>query len=363
MRVIRLFIFVIAFCLASCNKQEDPQPKREFYFPPVGTNTWETVNPADLDWDISNIQGLRDFLQSSNTRAFIILKDGKIVIEEYFGTQLTGGVFNAGSTWYWASAGKVLTASLVGIAQQQERINIQNKSSDYLGQGWSSLTPDQENKITVRHHLTMTTGLDEMVMNSDCTLKACLRFKAEPGTRWAYHNAPYTILDKVIEAATGQTFDNFFLQQLRNKIGMDGTWIRLDYNNVYFSTARSMARFGLLLLNEGNWDEEEIISDKAYFQSMINTSQNINLAYGYLTWLNGKNSIMVPGIQTAFSTKLCPPAPDDMYAAMGKNGQIINVVPSKGIVVVRMGDAPDEAGVPFTFQNELWEILNAIIKD
>jgi len=50
-----------------------------------------------------------------------------------------------------------------------------------------------------------------------------------------------------------------------------------------------------------------------------------------------------------------------MYAAMGKNGQLINVVPSKNIVVIRMGDAPDNALVPFTFQNDLWAKLNTVI--
>ncbi len=54
--------------------------------------------------------------------------------------------------------------------------------------------------------------------------------------------------------------------------------------------------------------------------------------------------------------------PDDMFAALGKNGQIINVVPSKNIVVIRFGDSPDASLVPFNFQNDLWGKLNAIIK-
>ena len=94
---------------------------------------------------------------------------------------------------------------------------------------------------------------------------------------------------------------------------------------------------------------------------MVNTSQNLNLSYGYLTWLNGKASAMVPGLQTVVNQFLTPSAPADMFAAMGKNGQIINVVPGKGLVVVRMGDAPNTASVPLTFHANMWKGLNKVI--
>ena len=123
-----------------------------------------------------------------------------------------------------------------------------------------------------------------------------------------------------------------------------------------------MARFGLLLLNKGKWDQTQLIPEN-YFTLMISTSQNMNLSYGYLTWLNGKASYMVPGSQIVFPGKMSTNAPDDMFAAMGKNGQLINVAPSRNLVVIRMGDVPDSSLVPFNFQNDLWEKLNAIIKD
>ena len=121
-----------------------------------------------------------------------------------------------------------------------------------------------------------------------------------------------------------------------------------------------MARFGLLLFNQGIWDGTVIIPT-SYFNLMKTTSQSLNLSYGYLTWLNGKASFMAPGSQVVFPGGICANAPTDMFAAMGKNGQLINMVPSKGLVVIRMGDVPDNFLVPFNFQNDLWAKLNAII--
>ncbi len=70
---------------------------------------------------------------------------------------------------------------------------------------------------------------------------------------------------------------------------------------------------------------------------------------------------MVPGLQVVLPGSVSPNAPDDMFAAMEKNGQLINVVPGEKIVVIRMGDAPGTNLVPFTFQDDLWEKLNEII--
>lgn len=359
----RLLICIVLFLgLIACNNDEPAPASSDYYFPPIGSS-WETITPASLGWNEAAIPAFNKFLEDNNTRAFIILKDGKIVMEEYFGKQLVNTAldFNAASNWYWASAGKTLTSAAVGIAQSQGKINFDEASSKYLGAGWSSLTPTQENQITVRHHLTMTTGLDDNVANADCTDPSCLIYKTAPGTRWAYHNAPYTLLDKIVANATSQTLNNFLNQQIINKTGMDGTFIKTGDNNVFYSTARSMARFGLLLLTEGKWTNVQVIPEP-YVNLMTNTSQNLNLSYGYLTWLNGKQSFMVPTLQNIFPGSVSPNAPNDMFAAMGKNGQLINVVRSQNLVVIRMGDAPDNNLVPFTFQDDLWKELNKVIK-
>jgi len=356
-------LLISVILLFSCSKEE-PAPTTTSittYFPEVGS-IWERVTPASVGWDDTKMEDLRTFLSVSNSRALIVLKDGKIVIEEYMGKQLvnTNLDFGATNNWYWASAGKTLTSAAVGIAESQGKINLEAKTSDYLGAGWTSLTATQENKILIRHQLTMTTGLDDDVANKDCTDPACLIYKADPGTRWAYHNAPYTLLDNVISNATGKALNAYVNDEIIAKIGMDGQYIKTGDNNVFYSTARSMARFGLLLLKKGKWDQTQIIPS-AYVNLMTTSSQTFNPAYGYLTWLNGRPAYMVPGSQVSINGYLSPNAPNDMFAAMGKNGQIINIVPSKNIVVVRMGDVPDTSQVPYLFQDNLWEKLNAVI--
>lgn len=367
MKMNLLYALCLVVASLSCQKTEtNPStttPNTTLYFPaPQANGTWETTNPEQLGWNTSKTPALLSYLEQNGTRAFIVLKDGKIVMEHYFGNTLLGAKFTVSSNWYWASAGKTVTAFLVGKAQEEKYLSISQKSSDFLGTGWTSLTPQQEAKITIKNQLTMTSGLDDNFGDDNCTKPECLKFLAEPNTRWAYHNAPYTILDKVVENATKQSFQTYFNTKLRDRIGMDGFWQASGYNNVLYSTPRAMARYGLMILAKGKWQNETILADQEYYKAMINTSQNLNLSYGYLWWLNGKTSAMYPGVQTVFPTSLTPTAPADMFAAMGKNGQLLNIVPSQNLVVIRMGDNPDNSLVPMNLQTEIWSKLNEIIK-
>jgi len=329
--------------------------RSQIYFPPITGNSWETTSPAQLGWCEDQLPELISFLESNNTKAFLVLKNGRIVIENYFGT------FTQDSLWYWASAGKTLTSYLVGIAQQNGQLSINDLSSTYLGSGWTNCTVDQENTITVRNQLTMTSGLDDGVADDNCTLPICLNYLAPAGTRWAYHNGPYTRLDGVLEGATGQTLNGLVFSGLKQPTGMDGFFFPNGYNNVYLSTARSMARFGILMQNGGNWNGNQLMTDANYFQEMITPSQNLNNAYGYLWWLNGQSSYMVPTSQLVLPGMLIPHAPADVYAALGKNGQILNVSPSEGLVIVRLGNAPDNSLVPFILNDQIWEKLNPVL--
>ncbi len=329
---------------------------KEMYFPPLIGSDWETISPESLNWNTSKIDELYQFLDKKNSKAFIVLKDGKIVIEKYFDS------FTKDSNWYWASAGKTLTSALVGIAQEEGLLSINDKTSKYLGEGWTSCPIEKEDLITIRHQLTMSTGLDYDVENLDCTNPECLKYKADAGTQWFYHNAPYTLLESVVVNASGQNYNTYFAQKIKNQIGMNGIWFKTDFNNVYYSTPRSMARYGILIANNGYWDGKDIIKDKNYIYEMINTSQELNKSYGYLWWLNGKESCMIPSLTKVFNRMLMPDSPIDLYSALGKNGQILNISPSKGIIVVRMGDKPDDQlYISSNFSNDIWKYLKEIM--
>jgi CubicO group peptidase (beta-lactamase class C family) len=352
--------------VAACGSDDTPTPTGDdnpnppvgetLYFPPLTGSTWETKTPADYGWDETQIQPLLDFLTEKHTRSFMILVNGRIVLEQYFNGH------TATTPWYWASAGKTLTATVTGIAQQEGFLDIDDKVSDYLGNGWTSAPQAKEGLIKLHHLLSMTSGLNDAL--GDDVSPANLQYVADAGTRWGYHNV-YVKLQDVVAAATNQTWENYFNTALKTKTGMTGAWLNSGEEgnlSVYWSTTRSMARFGLLALNRGNWNGEQVINE-AYFNDMVTTSQNINESYGYLWWLNGKDTYHMPQTQFEFQGSLVPDAPADMYMALGKNDQKIYVVPSKNMVVIRMGDAADDVNWALSgFDNDLWVKINAVIE-
>jgi CubicO group peptidase (beta-lactamase class C family) len=328
----------------------------QLYFPPKDvTLPWKTIAPAELNFCQNNIDSFYTYLEEQESKGFMLLKDGKIVLEKYFGT------FTKDSLWYWASAGKTLTAFLVGKAQEEQLLSIQESSSNYLGLGWSNCTQEQESKIKILHHLTMTTGLNDEIPDNHCTLKSCLSYTADPGTRWAYHNAPYTLLESIITNATKKTFDNYTNSKIGTIIGMKGKWFKSDYDNVYFSNLRSMARFGLLIQNNGIWDSDTLLQDTNYLKNMINSSQSINPSYGYLWWLNGKSSYMLPTSQIVIPGGYAPDAPSDVISAIGKNGQLISLSKSNGLLFVRMGKQKNSGEVSTQFANSIWKKINSLV--
>jgi CubicO group peptidase (beta-lactamase class C family) len=350
-----LFFLFACFAIFSCSSSDEAneQPINEvMYFPPNDATTWETKTPGSLEWNENNVPALLDYLEQKNSKSFIVLHNGKIVMEYYFNGH------TATTPWYWASAGKTLTTAVVGIAEQENFINTNNKVSDYIGTGWTSAPLAKENLITCKHLLAMTSGLDDS--NGDGVAPSNLEYIADAGTRWAYHNV-YVKLQDVVASATNQTWDTYFNTKLKNPIGMTGGWFQIESNRVYRSTTRSMARFGLLALNQGNWNGTQIVNS-AYFNLSTNTSQNLNLAYGYMWWLNGKSSYRLPQTQFQFNGKLIPNAPNDMYCGLGKDDQKLYVIPSKKLVIIRMGDEADSATFGLSdFDNTLWEKINAVI--
>lgn len=346
--------FISAFLLFSCQKTNSviPDDRSSMYFPPDTGSEWEKISPAQLGWKTAALEDLKNYLSEKNTKAFLILVNGRIAVESY----LNG--HSEHSEWEWNSAGKTLVAATAGIAQQEGYFQLEDKVSDFLGAGWTNMPKQKEDLIKIRHLLSMTSGIDE---SSQIVSQPNLTYKADAGTRWAYHNV-FQKLMPVITNATDEDFELYFNEKLKNKIGMDGFWNFGLIFNIYHSTARSMARFGLLELNKGKWKTEQIVNQN-FFNLSINSSQSINPSYGFLTWLNGKSKYMIPNSQIVFAGSLIPNAPADMFAAMGASDQRIYIVPSKNMVIVRMGESSDPANPTFAvsgFDSELWSKLNAI---
>lgn len=330
-------------------------PAQQLYFPPVTGDSWDTLSRQSLGYRADRIDSLYNYLQGTHSKAFILLKDGKIVLEKYFGS------FTRDSAWAWNSAGKSLTAFAVGMAQQEGFLSINDTTSNRLGNGWTTAPLAKERKITIRHQLNMTTGLND-AGNNDCTDPACLTYLADAGTRWAYHTGAYTLLDSVIQRTTGQTINRYLLPRLRTTTGITGLYVKLGYNNVFFSKPRSLARYGNLILGKGSWNGTPLLTDTAYYRQMIHPSQSLNPAYGYLWWLNGQASYRIPQTQVVFPGMIAPNAPADMVCALGKDGQILSLVPSQNLHWIRMGDNPGGTRllVSTEYADRIWAYLNLL---
>jgi CubicO group peptidase (beta-lactamase class C family) len=251
-----------------------------------------------------------------------------------------------------ASAQKSVVSLLLGIALDKGLVQLDDAASKYLGTGWSKATPDAEQQITLRNLVTMTSGLNEQ-----------LEPVAQPGEQWLYNTSAYSQTLAALESASAMTANELTAKWLLEPIGMrDSKWVERaklrgvegGANRYGFSTsAYDLARFGLLMLAHGKWQDQQIVSAE-YVRESTSPSQKLNLSYGYLWWLNGQNEI-VRGKRT-LPGPLNSSAPADMFAAMGALGRKCYVVPSQQLVVVRLGDDPTTPAQP-DFDREFWRLL------
>ncbi|MFV2090119.1 MAG: FG-GAP-like repeat-containing protein, partial [Pseudomonadales bacterium] len=254
-----------------------------------------------------------------------------------------------------ASIQKSVLSFLAGAAVSKGLLDVGQPVSFYLQPGWSSASVDEERQITVRHLLSMSSGL-----------KVNLTREADPGSRWRYNTRAYSKLVDVLEAASELDLNTLTRRWLTEPVGMkDSDWRErawmtadIDANRSGFVTsARDLARFGLLMLRGASWQGEDLLTDKDYIRQSITPSQQLNPAYGYLWWLNGFPLRRSPA-QSDAHRALIPSAPSDLYAAQGALGRKLYVVPSLDLVVVRLGDQPERQ-----FNNRFWQLLMAVIPE
>jgi len=319
------------------------------YFPPRIGDEWEALAPESLGWKHEPLQQLLRFLEERNSTGFVLLHGGRIAVESYWrGTTalMTADV---------ASAQKSLTAILIGIAQTEGLLRINDPVSSYIAPGWSRAPAEAECRISLRHLLTMTSGLT-----------GSLEYAVEPGRVWAYNTPAYHVLKAVLEAVSGKDLNIYTREKVWDPIGdRDSAWQPRAVGpfTAWAASARDMARFGLMVLRAGSWDGQEIVLDKQYLAEAPSPSQDLNPSYGYLWWLNGKQSFVLPGQGRSGSEPLIPAAPPDVVAALGAGDKKIYVCPALDLVAVRHGGAAGSAPAEAlsSFDSQLWTRLMAVV--
>lgn len=333
---------------------------------------WTEADPGEAGFDPAALDALAADAEAGGSSCLVVTKDGELVEEHYWQG------FEPDTTREAFSATKSITSFLVGIAQDEGTLALDDPAATWIPE-WEGTDADA---VTVEHlvsndsgrHWDFMTDYREMAGRAhDKTQFAVdLGQDAPPGEVWAYNNSAIQTLDAVLEAATGEDPATYAEEVLFDPIGMDDTSINHDGagNTLTFmgaqTTCRDLARFGYLALRGGQWDGEQVVSSDYVEAATGAPSTDINAAYGYLWWLNRRGPLANPTIavtaEQSGSTpdgQMAPGVPEDVYWALGLGGQIVAVVPSEGIVAVRMGDPPP-GDAPFSHADLTAGVLGAL---
>ncbi len=318
------------------------------YFP--SEVEWESVEPAKESWDADKLQATLKYAEKAGSSGVVVLLNGRILAEGHWQPvspsfryrNMTHGRTSAGHHIEdVASCQKSVVSVLVGIAQEKKLLGLDDPVHKHLGRGWSKATRQQEARITIRHLLTMTSGLTEQ-----------LTYDAPVGTKWKYNTTAYSHTLAAICKATGKDPNEVTKEWLTDPLGMkDSKWVPRGKSGAnkfgFATTARDLARFGLMVQSGGNWGKRVVLADKRYLRESLSSSQKLNRAYGYLWWVNRKRT-------SRSAVRLIPSAPRDLVGAFGTLGRRCYVVPSQRLVVTRLGDEPKNKQ---RFQTEFWRLL------
>ena len=347
----------------------------KLYFPPA-KGSWEKVRAAELGWNLAKLKAALEFAGRRKSSAVVILYQGRLLAEQYWEVPAKPKDERGRLSRYFymrhgkdssgriiedvASAQKSIVSLLVGIARQKSLLELSDPVDKHLGQGWSKAPREKEAKITLRELISMSSGL-----NID------LDYVAPPGTKWKYNTQAYSRSLQVVAAASGMSPNELTKKWLTEPLGMaDSRWVDRGLKRIeektgvkqrtantlgFVTSARDLARVGLMLLAGGDWNGAAIVSDKTYLADSVKPSQKMNPAYGYLWWLNSSARPVASNGERR-SRALVPSAPADLFAAQGALGRRLWVVPSLGIVATRLGDDPRASGRG-DFDRLFWKAL------
>lgn len=320
---------------ANANNDSTPWP----YGDKITDSLPANIDKALLQRAVDNVMHATTGGKPAYTRAVLVIYDGQIVGEQY------APGFDKNTVMLGWSMAKSLTGALIGILVKEGKINPDAPAP----------VPEWKNtgreKITVKHLLQQTTGLDfeeNYTKPSEVTnmlfkrgdmaaFAAKLPLKHEPGTVFNYSSGNTNILSRIIRQTVGEAgYPSFPYQSLFHKINMYSVLLEPDASGTYigssysYATARDFARFGLLYYNDGRWNGEQVLPADWVKQSILPSTADKRKHYGYQFWLNGLS-------ENDPTQRWYPDVPADMFFADGYGGQDVYVIPSKKLVVVRLG--------------------------
>jgi CubicO group peptidase (beta-lactamase class C family) len=292
---------------------------------------------AALEWAFSE----PDPALPKRTRAVVVVYKGRVVAERY-----APGFTKDTALIGWSMTKSVVNA-LVGVMVKQGKVSLGDSASM---PEWKEAS-DRRRRITLEQLLHMTSGLQfaEDYGNplSDVTTMlfgvpdaaayaAAKPLEAEPGARWKYSSGSTNIIAYAIRQTVGDSdYLEFPRRALFDRLGMTSAVMETDASGTFvgssfmYATARDWARFGLLYLHDGVWSGERILPEGWVAFARAPAPAARDRQYGAHFWLRipeeyrcGKGNGRLPA---------------DAFHAVGYEGQFVTVIPSRELVLVRLG--------------------------
>jgi CubicO group peptidase (beta-lactamase class C family) len=319
---------------------------------PQGARVTPGPWPDDVKADaaeraIADIFTDADTKQALGTRALVVVHRGRIVAERY------ADGFDAQMPMIGWSMSKTATNALIGLRVKDGALNLDDDR--LMPQWWHP--DDPRGTITLDELMRMTSGLafdeshdDELsdvsqmlfVQAGTAAFAASKPLLHDPGTVWSYSSGTSNILAGILR----QTFNDerAYLRyphaRLFGPLGMRSAELAPDASGTFmgssflYASPRDWARLGLLFLQDGVWVGERLLPEGWAAYSLRPTPQSPEDEYGAQVWLKLPNA---PGRGE-------PPMPEDAFYMLGYNGQAVVMVPSRALVVVRLGLSPRGSG-------------------
>jgi CubicO group peptidase (beta-lactamase class C family) len=287
---------------------------------------WQTAKPESQGVSSQGMDRVRDWLKENGSKTGLVVRHGRIVGEWYFDDA------TAESRYLVYSSTKSFASTAAGLAIEGGKLTLDTKVGDVL----PDVRPEGKREVTVRQLLSMTSGVhNEGKFGSLPDMFDYALHEApmdhRPGEKWDYNNTGLALLSPLVKQADGRYIDQILDEQVFRPIGIqaaDWEWQRQNEIPLSFSglhiTARAFARFGLMFMNGGKWQDEQIVP-AAWVAEAGKPSQTMNASYGYLWWNN--------------TTDKWPGVPKDAYASLGAFDNDMLLVPSLDLIVIRqVGD-------------------------